>query len=75
MIKEPVIVLANGKYPKHPLPLKKLISAGCIICCDGAVNKLDKKGFSPTIIIGDLDSIDKALLSKYKNKIFTNKKY
>jgi thiamine pyrophosphokinase len=67
MINEPVVILANGNYPTHPIPLQKLNEAGCIICCDGAVDQLE--GLEPDIIIGDLDSIDHSLNKKYIQKI------
>ena len=53
MILEPSVILANGDYPTHPIPVKKINEAGCIICCDGAVNQLIDKGLEPSIIIGD----------------------
>ena len=68
MIKEPVVILANGVYPTHPIPVKKLHKAGCIVCCDGAASQLTNKGLEPSIIIGDLDSIDQMLKSKYNDK-------
>ena len=56
MVKDPVVILANGNYPTHPIPVKKLHKAGCIICCDGAADQLTDKGLEPSIIIGDLGS-------------------
>ena len=67
MIKEPVVILANGDYPTHPIPVQKLSKAGWIICCDGAVNSMIENNMEPHVIIGDLDSIDPILKSKYKN--------
>ena len=43
MIKEPVIILANGNYPRHKVPKGILNSGGFIVCCDGAINKLIKE--------------------------------
>ena len=68
MVKNPVVILANGNYPTHPIPVKKLHNAGCIVCCDGAAGQLTAKGLEPSIIIGDLDSIDQSLKSKYNDK-------
>ena len=68
MVKDPVVILANGNYPTHPIPVKKLHNAGCIVCCDGAADQLTAKGLEPSIIIGDLDSIDQSLKSKYNDK-------
>ena len=69
MIKEPVIILANGDYPTHQRPVQKIKEAGSIICCDGAASQLVNNGLEPHAIIGDLDSIDKTMKSKYNNRI------
>lgn len=34
------VILANGDFPSHPVPLRLLCEADLIICCDGAINKL-----------------------------------
>ena len=69
MIKEPVVILANGDYPTHPIPIQKINEACSIICCDGAVKQLINDGVEPDAIIGDLDSIDGTHKSKYNSKI------
>lgn len=51
------VILANGEYPSHPLPLQLLEEASYIVCCDGAANEYIKKGKAPSIIIGDGDSL------------------
>ena len=53
----PVVVLANGPFPTHPIPLKILKSANALICCDGAADKALKNGLKPKVVIGDLDSV------------------
>ena len=69
MIKGPIVILANGNYPTHPIPLQKINEAEYIICCDGAVNQLIDNGLEPNIIIGDLDSIDQTMKSNYADQI------
>ena len=64
-----VVILLNGDYPSHGIPLFVLNKSDYIICCDGAVNQLEKFGLSPYLIIGDLDSIKVSLKEKYKDKI------
>lgn len=59
------VVLANGSYPTHPVPLSRLREAGMIVCCDGAAKKLVAHGLEPGIIIGDLDSVPPALKERY----------
>jgi thiamine pyrophosphokinase len=61
------IILSNGAYPKHPVPLKILKEAESLICCDGAVDELIANGILPTVIIGDMDSISPINKEKYKN--------
>ena len=29
------VILANGEYPTHPLPLRMLEEAKFVVCCDG----------------------------------------
>jgi thiamine pyrophosphokinase len=63
------IILGNGSFPKHPIPLAILKNAEVIICCDGAANELIANGIVPSIIIGDMDSISSGNLLKYKDII------
>ena len=69
IILEPVVILANGDFPAHPIPMQKLSESGCIICCDGATDQLINNGMEPYVIIGDLDSIDSTLKPKYADRI------
>tara|TARA_Y100001970_G_C14167939_1_gene822432 strand:+ start:862 stop:1500 length:639 start_codon:yes stop_codon:yes gene_type:complete len=52
----PIIVIANGSFPSHPLPIDYLENQGTIICADGAADKLIRYGKIPDIVIGDFDS-------------------
>lgn len=63
------VIVANGKFPIHPIPLKVLKAAKFIIACDGAVKKLVDKEIIPDIIIGDLDSISKKMKKRFKDRI------
>ena len=45
------VILANGEYPTHVLPLKILEEAKFVICCDGAANEYILRGHTPDIII------------------------
>ncbi|MDF1559496.1 MAG: thiamine diphosphokinase [Bacteroidales bacterium] len=60
------VILANGSYPTHEVPLACLREAGMIICCDGAAEKLVAHGLEPGIIIGDLDSVPPVLKERYE---------
>ena len=61
------VILANGTFPTHPVPLARLRDAELIVCCDGAAEKLVAQGFEPGIIIGDLDSVTPGLKERYRN--------
>ena len=48
------VILANGQFPTHSIPLSVLEQAHYLCCCDGAVNNLRRK---PDAIVGDGDSL------------------
>jgi len=58
-----VVILANGDYPTHELPLKVLHEASYVVCCDGAANEFLRCGGEPNVVIGDGDS----LLPEYRH--------
>ncbi len=60
------VILANGNYPTHDVPLKHLREADFIVCCDGAAEKLVAHGLEPGIITGDLDSVSPSLKKRYE---------
>ena len=53
------VILAAGDFPTHRVPLAVLSEAaeGCIICCDGAADRLLAEGIMPMAVVGDGDSI------------------
>lgn len=51
------VILANGEYPMHELPLRILSESAFVVCCDGAANEYIARGHTPDIIIGDGDSL------------------
>ncbi len=44
-----------------------------IICCDGALDKLVAAGYEPTVIVGDLDSVQAANLQRWKDRLHPDK--
>lgn len=52
----PVVILANGHFPSHPIAMDYLENNKIIICTDGAADKLLDYGMKPDFIIGDFDS-------------------
>ena len=67
------VVLADGSFPVHEIPMGYLRRAGRIICCDGSARKLMESGFEPLAIVGDLDSLDIEIAGKYSDKLFCDK--
>lgn len=66
------VILANGEYPTHPLPLQILENAKTVVCCDGAANEYILRGHTPDAIIGDGDSLSpeyKALFAPIVHQI------
>lgn len=62
---KPVVILANGAFPEHELPLEIMNSAGTLVCCDGAANSLINYSRKPDIVIGDLDSLSTEAMSHF----------
>lgn len=63
------VILANGEYPTHPLPLQLLAAARFVVCCDGAANEYIAKGHTPNVIIGDGDSLSPANKERFSSII------
>ncbi len=63
-------IIANGKFPDHPLPLQYLLRAKRVICCDGAADSLIDFGLAPFAIVGDCDSVNKKIAEKYQDRLF-----
>ena len=65
------VILANGHFPTHEIPLKILKEAEKVVCCDGATLNLLDFGMEPDVIVGDIDSIPDEIVEKYKSIIVT----
>jgi thiamine pyrophosphokinase len=63
-------ILANGKFPDHPIPLGYLLNAKRVICCDGAADSLIDFGLEPFAIVGDCDSVNKRIADKFSERLF-----
>ncbi len=63
-------IIANGKFPDHPLPLSYLLNAKRVICCDGAADSLVDFGLVPFAIVGDCDSVHRKIAEKYIDRLF-----
>ena len=68
-MQQPVIILADGEFPSHAVPLYALEQAETIVCCDGAAEKLLKYGKNPSYIVGDMDSLSDVKKAQFADKI------
>ncbi len=64
------VILANGAFPSHPVPLSFLREASRIICCDGATEASLEHGLEPDYIVGDLDSLSPPIRQRYSHCLF-----
>jgi len=62
--KNPVVIVGNGEFPAHPIPLNHLKNSGTIICADSGADQIISHNFTPDAIIGDMDS------TKFKKEDF-----
>lgn len=56
-----VVIVANGKFPTHEIPLDILRKARYVVACDGAITSLQKVGIKANVVIGDGDSVPEEL--------------
>tara|TARA_A100001015_G_scaffold2511_1_gene3322 strand:+ start:507 stop:1127 length:621 start_codon:yes stop_codon:yes gene_type:complete len=57
--KYPHALFGNGPSPTHPIVKDRLKSIKTFFCVDGGADKLLTTGYTPDVILGDLDSINK----------------
>ena len=67
---KPVIIVADGSFPQHEIPLDFLRNAEKIVCCDGGARALVNFGLEPTAIVGDMDSLNEGLAKRFSDRIF-----
>ncbi len=63
------VILANGKFPRNPIPLSILDNCKHLISCDGATNKLVASNRTPHAIVGDCDSLSADNKEKFSDII------
>jgi thiamine pyrophosphokinase len=66
------VIVADGNFPVHDIPLRYLKVAGRIICCDGSAENLIKAGYIPDAIVGDMDSLNESIAGRFQDRIFRN---
>jgi thiamine pyrophosphokinase len=64
------VILADGSFPDHEIPLGYLRNSEHIICCDGSAGNLLKAGMEPEAIVGDLDSLNPEIAERFADRLF-----
>lgn len=65
-----IVVVADGSFPVHEIPLGYLRNADFIVCCDGGAGSLINAGLIPDAIVGDMDSLNDELKNRFADRIF-----
>jgi thiamine pyrophosphokinase len=68
------LILANGSPPNKRLFIQSLSSTDVFICADGGANIAARFNSKPHLIIGDLDSISKETLVRFRKVKITKLK-
>ncbi len=63
-------IVADGKFPDHPVPVGYLLNAKRVICCDGAADFVVEFGLEPFAIVGDCDSVNNKIAEKYSDRLY-----
>lgn len=69
-MKANTIIIADGTFPTHPIPLGYIRNAERIICCDGSADNTVLSGFTPDAIVGDMDSLSTELANRFADRIY-----
>jgi thiamine pyrophosphokinase len=66
------VVVADGSFPVHEIPLGYLRDANVIVCCDGSTGNLVNCGMVPDAIVGDMDSLSEDLTVRFADRIYVD---
>jgi len=64
------VIVADGSFPRHDIPLGYLKNAERIVCCDGSTENLIKGGYIPDAIVGDMDTLNESIAGRFNDRIF-----
>ena len=64
------VIVADGIFPAHEIPLNYIGNAERVVCCDGSTQSLLDFGREPSAIVGDMDSISDELAKRFADRIF-----
>ncbi len=71
------VIIGNGRFPRKAYPRYIIDSADILVCCDGALgpylNYTRTRSMTrlPDAVVGDMDSLSKPLLEKYKSLVIS----
>jgi thiamine pyrophosphokinase len=65
-----IVIIADGSFPRHDIPLGYIKNAERIVCCDGSAENLIKGGYIPDAIVGDMDSLNESIAGRFNDRIF-----
>lgn len=66
------VIVGNGDFPFHPVPLALLDNSRFTVCCDGAANHFLDSGRIPQRIVGDGDSLRAEYKERYADILRLN---
>lgn len=66
------VIIADGNFPVHEIPLGYLSKASVIVCCDGSAGNSVNAGFIPDAIVGDMDSLSTDLAKRFSDRIYAD---
>lgn len=64
------VILADGSFPTHEIPLGYLRDADHIICCDASAESLVMADLEPEAIVGDLDSLSPGIAERFADRLY-----
>lgn len=64
-----ISIVCAGSFPRTEYPRYLLKSSDKVICCDGALTTLEKRGIVPDVVIGDMDSVCRRALGRFAGTI------
>lgn len=64
-----ITILAAGDFPRREVVLRLLDGADMVICCDSAAKALVASGREPSLIVGDIDSLDDDLQQRFASRL------
>jgi thiamine pyrophosphokinase len=64
------VIVADGVFPVHDIPLDYIKNADRIICCDGSTGSLVNAGYIPEAIVGDMDSLNENISDRFRDRLF-----